>query len=66
MSRRVAIYCRSSTESQKRVANEALHAVAKKEGWTVAHEFADGVEQMVSKPRAQWERLRSFVGFLAT
>jgi DNA invertase Pin-like site-specific DNA recombinase len=61
MSRRVAIYCRPSTEPEKRVASEALHAVAKKEGWTVAHDFADETGQMGANPRGKWERLRSFV-----
>ncbi len=59
MSRRVAIYCRYSTDLEKRVANETLHAVAKKEGWTVAHEFADGNEQMGANSRQEWGRLRS-------
>lgn len=61
MSRRVAIYCRSSTEQEKRVANETLRVVAKKEGWTVAHEYGDGTKGSGANRPGQWERLRSFV-----
>ena len=61
MSRRVAIYHRYATEREKRAATKALHAAAKKEGWAVAGEFADGKEQARPGAPTEWRELRRFV-----
>ena len=61
MSRQVAIYCRHTTERERRAATRALRAAAKKEGWTVAGEFA--AEKRQARPGAptKWRELRRFI-----
>ncbi len=61
MSRRVAIYCRHTTEREKRTATRALRAAAKKEGWTVAGEFFADKKQARPSAPTEWRELRRFV-----
>ncbi len=61
MSRRVAIYCRHTTEREKRAATKALRAAAKKEGWTIAGEFAADKKQARLSVPTEWRELRRFV-----
>ena len=61
MSRRVAIYCRHATEREKRTATRALRAAAKKEGWTVACEFADVKKQSRPGAPTEWRELQRFI-----
>jgi len=62
MSRRVAIYCRHTTEREKRTATRALRAAAKKEGWTVTAEFSAGKKQARPGAPTEWRELRRFIG----
>ncbi len=61
MSRRVAIYCRYTTEREKRAATRSLRAAAKKEGWTVADEFSADKKQARSSAPTEWRELRRFI-----
>ncbi len=61
MSRRVAIYCRHTTEREKRTATRALRAAAKKEGWTVAGEFFADKKQVRPSASTEWRELRRFI-----
>ena len=61
MSRRAAIYCRHTTEREKRAATRALRAAAKKEGWAVAGEFATEKKQARPGAPAEWRELRRFI-----
>ncbi len=61
MSRRVAIYCRHTTEREKRTATRALRAAAKKEGWTVAGEFFADKKQARPSAPTEWRELRRFI-----
>ncbi len=62
MSRRVAIYCRHTTEREKRAATKTLRAAAKKEGWTVTAEFSAGKKQARPGAPTEWRELRRFIG----
>ncbi len=61
MSRRVAIYCRHTTEREKRAATRTLRAAAKKEGWTVAAEFSADKKQARPGAPTEWRELRRFI-----
>ena len=61
MSRRVAIYCRHTTEREKRAATKTLNAAAKNEGWAIAGEFSADKKQSRPGAPTEWRELRRFI-----